>query len=47
MKSKIDKASLISMAGIGLSLLSLVIIFSQNTVFSFLTTIIVNPFGFI
>ena len=47
MKSKIDKASLISMAGIGLSLLSLVIIFSQNTVFSFLTTIIVKPFGFI
>ena len=47
MKNKIDKSSIVSMAGIGLSLFSLVIIFSQNTVFSFLTTAIVRPFGFI
>ena len=47
MGKKIERSTIISMAGIGLSLLSLVIIFSQNTVFSFLTTIIVRPFGFI
>ena len=47
MKKGIDKASIISLAGIGLSLLSLVIIFSRNTVFSFLTSIIVKPFGFV
>ena len=47
MKKHIERSTVISLAGIGLSLLSLVIIFSQNTVFSFLTTIIVRPFGFI
>lgn len=47
MKKGIDKASIVSMAGIGLALLSLVIIFSKDTVFSFLTAIIVRPFGFI
>ena len=47
MKKGIDKNSIISMAGIGLSLLALVIIFSQGTVFSFLTTAIVRPFGFV
>lgn len=47
MNKKIDKASIISMAGISLALLSLIIIFSQGTVFSFLTAIIVRPFGFI
>ena len=47
MKKGIDKNSIISMAGIGLSLLALVFIFSQNTVFSFLTKAIVLPFGFV
>ena len=47
MKKRIERSTVISMAGIGLSLFSLVIIFSQNTVFSFLTTMIVRPFGFI
>ena len=47
MKKYIERSTVISLAGIGLSLLSPVIIFSQNTVFSFLTTIIVRPFGFI
>ena len=47
MKKGIDRATLVSMFGIGISLLSLIVIFSQNTVFSFLTTIIVRPFGFI
>lgn len=47
MKSKIDKTAIISMAGISLSLLSLIIIFSRDTVFSFLTTAIVRPFGFL
>lgn len=46
-KSKISSDSIIAVAGIGLSLLSLVIIFSKDTVFSFLTTAIVAPFGFI
>ena len=47
MKKGIDKSSIVSMAGIAVSLFALIIIFSQNTVFSFLTTIIVRPFGFI
>lgn len=47
MKKGIDKNSIISMAGIGLSLLALVFIFSQNTVFSFLTKAIMLPFGFV
>lgn len=47
MKKGIDKASIISMAGIGLALFSLVIIFSQGSVFNFLTVAIVRPFGFI
>ena len=47
MKKGIDKASIVSMAGISISLLALIIIFSQGTIFSFLTTIIVRPFGFI
>lgn len=46
-KSKISSDSIIAVAGIGLSLLSLVIIFSKDTVLSFLTTAIVAPFGFI
>lgn len=47
MKKGIDKASIVSMAGIGLALLSLIIIFSPNTVFNFLALIIIRPFGFI
>lgn len=47
MKSKISKASVIAMAGIGLSLFSLVVIFSQDTVLNFLTIAIIAPFGFI
>jgi len=47
MKKGIDRNTIISMAGIGVSLLALVIIFSQNTIFSFLTKAIVLPFGFV
>ena len=47
MKKGVSKSSLIAMGGITMSLLSLVIIFSQNTIFSFLTIGIVAPFGFI
>ena len=47
MKKGIDKSSIVSLAGIAVSLFALIIIFSQNTIFSFLTTIIVRPFGFV
>lgn len=47
MKNKIDKSSIISMAGVGIALFALIIIFSQNTVFGFLTTAIIFPFGFV
>lgn len=47
MKNKINKTAIISAAGVGISLLSLIILFSKDTVFSFLSTLIVAPFGFI
>lgn len=47
MKKKISNDSIIAVVGIGLSLLSMVIIFSKDTFLSFLITAIVAPFGFI
>ena len=47
MKKGIDKSGIISVAGVGLSLLALIIIFSSNTIFDFLITAIVRPFGFV
>lgn len=47
MKKKISNDSIVSVAGVGLSLLSMVIIFSKDTPLSFLITAIVAPFGFI
>ena len=47
MKKGIDKSSIISIAGVGLSLLALIVVFSRETVFEFLITAIVRPFGFV
>lgn len=47
MKKRITSDSIIAVLGIGLSLLSMVVVFSKDTPLSFLITAIVAPFGFV